>query len=122
MNMKSIVLLLTFAPIAAVAAAPLVAQDAAPATNAERGAKVYYETGCYACHGTVGQGGGISGPALGPNLLPYEAFAAQLREPAATMPRYGKEVMSDEEIADIHAYLSGIPKGAPADSIKELRR
>ena len=120
--MKSTPLLLMLAPVAALSAAPLIAQNVVPARNAERGAKIYHETGCYACHGTVGQGGGISGPALGPNLLPYEAFAAQLREPASTMPRYGAEVMSDVEIADLHAYLSGLPKGPRANTIPELRR
>lgn len=95
------------------------ASDTAP--DAQAGRKVYLETGCYACHGTVGQGGGWQGPKLAPGVLPLAAFKGQLREPARKMPRYSPVVLSDREVADIHAYLESIRPGPLPAAIKEIQ-
>ncbi len=87
----------------------------------ERGAKLYQEKGCHSCHGTAGQGGERgAGPKLAPSPFPYEAFAVQTRRPRASMPRYPVEVLSDQELADIYAYVASI-KARAAKDIPQLR-
>ncbi len=88
--------------------APALAQTA-PHGDAVNGKRVYMVDGCYQCHGTVGQGSRPTGPHLAPNPVPYEGFAAQVRHPANIMPPYTSVVLSDQELADIYAYLLTIP-------------
>jgi ubiquinol-cytochrome c reductase cytochrome c subunit len=102
---------LLFPILAALAACATgtLAQSVPPPGDAVAGKRVYMADGCYQCHGTVGQGSRPTGPHLAPNPVPYEAFAAQVRQPANTMPPYTKVVLSDQELADIYAYLLSIP-------------
>jgi ubiquinol-cytochrome c reductase cytochrome c subunit len=86
-----------------------LAQSAPPPGDAVNGKRVYMADGCYQCHGNVGQGSRPTGPHLAPNPVPYEAFAAQVRRPVNTMPPYTSVVLSDQELADIYAYLLTIP-------------
>jgi len=86
-----------------------LAQRAPPAGDAVNGKRVYMADGCYQCHGSVGQGSRPTGPHLAPNPVSYEAFAAQVRHPVNTMPPYTSVVLSDQELADIYAYLLTIP-------------
>ena len=88
--------------------APAQAQGAPPG-DAPNGKRIYMADGCYQCHGTVGQGSRPTGPHIAPNPVPYEGFAAQLRHPANTMPPYTSVVLSEQELADIYAYLVSIP-------------
>lgn len=90
------------------------------AGDASDGQRLYFQTGCYACHGTIGQGGFLAGPKVTPPLLPYAAFAGQLRDPANKMPRYGSETMSDQQVANIYAYLAAIPKPKTAQNVEIL--
>jgi ubiquinol-cytochrome c reductase cytochrome c subunit len=93
----------------------------APQGSAERGRKTFMTVGCYTCHGMVGQGGERgAGPKLAPNPFPYEAFAFQMRHPRANMPRYGAEFVSDQDVADIYAYMTSIKPGAAAKDIPLL--
>lgn len=73
------------------------------------------ENGCWQCHGFQGQG--TAGPALAPNPLPYEAFAAYVRKPAGVMPAYSPNILSEERMKRIHAYLQSIPPAPDPDSI-----
>jgi len=77
--------------------------------------------GCYACHGTVGQGAS-TGPKLAPGPIPYAAFQQQVRQPRQDMPRFGVEFLSDQDLADIYAYVQSIPPGAAATTIPLLNR
>jgi mono/diheme cytochrome c family protein len=93
-----------------------------PQGSAERGKKVFQAKWCHSCHGTVGQGGERgAGPRIAPNPFPYEAFAMQTRRPRANMPRYPVEVLSDQEMADIYAYVSSIKAGPAAKDLPLLR-
>ena len=85
------------------------AQRAPPPGDAVNGKRVYMADGCYQCHGNVGQGSRPTGPHLAPDPVSYEAFAAQVRHPVNTMPPYTSVVLSDQELADIYAYLLTIP-------------
>jgi mono/diheme cytochrome c family protein len=115
--------------LAAVTGAPLMAGVAAAADGsaktaltgaAAHGRKLFLGTGCYQCHGTSGEGGGVFGPKLAPDPLPYEAVLLQLRNPRARMPVYTALVLPDADAADIYAYLQSIPKAKPAASIPLL--
>ena len=98
------------------------AQDA-PAGDAVNGKRVYLATGCFECHGRSGQGGAFNGPApiLAKTLLPFEAFAAQMRNPSNDMPAYSEKVMPDRQLADIYAYLQALPGPRPVKDISILR-
>ena len=103
-------------------AAPAVfAQEKKPAGSAERGYQSYMKYMCYTCHGTVGQGADRgTGPKLAPGLLPYPAFALQTRTPRLDMPPYRQQFLSDQELADIYAYLATVKPSPPAKEIPLL--
>jgi mono/diheme cytochrome c family protein len=93
-----------------------------PQGSVERGKKVFQAKWCHSCHGTVGQGGERgAGPRIAPNPFPYEAFVMQTRRPRANMPRYSVEVLSDQEMADIYAYVSSIKPGPASKDLLLLR-
>jgi mono/diheme cytochrome c family protein len=94
----------------------------APQGSIERGREVFLKMGCDACHGTMGQGGDRgAGPRITPNPFPYEAFAFQTRRPRGSMPRYPAEFLSDQQLADIYAYVASIKPGPGAKDIPLLR-
>jgi mono/diheme cytochrome c family protein len=98
------------------------AQDAPPAGSAERGANSYKKYMCYTCHGTVGQGATAGvGPKLAPGPLAYPAFALQVRAPRQDMPAYRTEFVSDQELADMYAYLLTVKPSAAAKDIPLLK-
>ncbi len=109
--------------IVRVGAAALVAlvlgSGAAMAASAENGKKVYMAVGCWGCHGTVGQGG-VTGPKLAPDPLPYDGFAAFVRTSNRAMPPYREPVLSNSDLADIYAYMQSIPKAANHKTIPLL--
>jgi ubiquinol-cytochrome c reductase cytochrome c subunit len=92
------------------------------AGDAARGHGLYMKNLCYACHGTVGQGGDRgTGPRIAPNPFPWEAFLQQMRRPRDVMPRYTAEYVSDQDLADIHAYLETIKPPRKASEITLLK-
>ena len=106
--------------LAALAASPALAD--APRGDAAKGKALYMKNMCYTCHGTAGQGGDRgSGPRIAPDPFPWEAFAAQVRRPRESMPRYAPEYLSDAELADIYAYVSVQKRGPKASEIPLLR-
>ena len=98
--------------ITTVAAALLVSSTGAFAASAEKGRVAFGKNGCWQCHGWEGQGG-IAGPTLARTQLPLEALNAFVRTTNGPMPPYSKKVLSDEDLADIYAFISAQP--APAD-------
>ena len=108
------------AAIIAAAALPALAQ--VPAGDAARGKAAFMKQMCYTCHGTAGQGGDRgSGPRIAPNPFPWEGFEMQTRRPREQMPRYSKEHLSDQELADIYAYIASIKAGPKASEIPLLK-
>ena len=104
----------------AALAFPAAAQQ--PAGDAARGKAAFMKNMCYTCHGTAGQGGDRgSGPRIAPDPFPWEAFAMAVRRPREAMPRYDKGFVSDQELADIHAYLASIKAGVKASAIPLLK-
>lgn len=85
------------------------AAQVVPRGDALNGRKIYIAHGCYQCHGYQGQGSN-AGSRLAPNPVPYAAFAYQVRQPRVRMPAYSPKITSDQNVADIYAYLLTIPK------------
>ena len=104
-----------------VLALPAAAQDA-PKGDVANGKRVYLATGCYMCHGRVGQGGAYNGPApvLAKTEMPYDGFKGQLRQPSQDMPAYSEAVMSDQQVADIYAFVQSLPGRRNAKDIPIL--
>jgi mono/diheme cytochrome c family protein len=111
------------APVAqlTLAAVLVVSQGAALAASAEKGKVAYVKHGCWQCHGYVGQGG-VTGPKLAPDPMPLPALSAFLRFTNGAMPPYPVAVLSNEDLADIHAYMQSIPKPADYKSIPLLNQ
>ena len=77
--------------------------------DVERGKQTFMRVGCYQCHGREAQGAS-SGPRLGPNPLPLAAFARAIRTPRNEMPPYSVKLLSDAELADVHAFVAARPR------------
>jgi len=104
--------ILVAAALAVAAGAP--AHAAPSATN---GKTVFARAGCFECHNYQGQGG------VGPRLtgVGFDGLKAYVRSANGNMPPYRPSVLSDDEIADIYAYLQSIPKPPAPDSIAAIR-
>lgn len=107
--------------ILAAASLALAAGAPAQAADAQNGRKLFMEHVCYSCHGTTGAGGGAAGPKIAPGPLPLAAFTRQLRHPNR-MPPYTEKLLTDAEVADIHAWLSSLPAGKAPSQIPLLSR
>jgi len=94
-------------------ATPALAADAA------KGKSAFMKNGCWQCHGEIGQGG-AAGKTLAPKPMPFEAFNVFVRNSNGQMPPYPKEILSDADLADIHAYLQSIPAARDYKSIPLL--
>jgi mono/diheme cytochrome c family protein len=94
--------------------------QAAPSGNAESGKKIYSSYGCYECHGYAAQGG--AGARLAPRPIAFATFSRYVRRPTGQMPPYTAKVVSDQELADIYAFLVTIPPPPAANTIPILAR
>ena len=129
--MRVLIVLVMFGSLlGAQAPATPAAALAPPPGNAENGKKLYMNRACYQCHNTEAYGDGSTagrgtdrrGPRLAPRPLAYPLFYKLVRHPADQMPPYTEKVMTDQEIADIYAFLLTIPAPPPVSSIPILNR
>ena len=105
----------------AVAQQAAPAAPAAPAGNARTGQTLFLKIGCYQCHGNEGQGG-AAGPRIAPApMLAFRAFTAYLRSPRGEMPPYTAKVLTEQNLADIYAYLTARTVPAAVESIPLLK-
>jgi mono/diheme cytochrome c family protein len=102
---------------------PLVAATAIAQTkpgDPANGKRLFMRNGCYQCHGTVGQGG-LAGPRLAQTKLALAGFTAYVRNPRpSNMPPYRSKVMTDQELADVYAYIQSVPAPVPLVNIPIL--
>jgi len=111
----SVILIVT---VTAVSGAILTAQAPAqpaqpdPSRSIEKGRLAFVKIGCAQCHGREAQGSPTSGPRLGPNGIPYPAFARYVRAPRLQMPPYTEKILSDADLADLYAFVQSRPKAA----------
>jgi ubiquinol-cytochrome c reductase cytochrome c subunit len=92
-----------------------------PAGNAENGKRVFTKNGCYECHGREGQGSNMTGPRIAPDPVPFETLSSYVRKPRGEMPPYTAKVVSDQELADIYAFLQSRPHPPAAKNIPLLK-
>ncbi len=89
--------------------------------DAEDGALLYYQHGCYACHGYSGYGRQDLNNTGSPLLLNEVIFSAFLRGrqdvaplfPSTNMPNYPVNALSDNNVEDIYAYIRSMPRNTP---------
>jgi mono/diheme cytochrome c family protein len=104
-----------FAAVCGSAVVVAAQAQEAPRGDAANGKRLYLANYCYTCHGRVGQGGAYNGPApaLAKTAMPYEGLVGQTRNPSNDMPGYSAQVLPDQALADIYAYLQSLP--GPSD-------
>ena len=105
-------------PMRAIVLLAMASVLGAQTPSAQNGKKLFESYGCYQCHGHDGHGG--AGARLAPNPIAFAAFSKYVRQPAGEMPPYTKKVVSDQELADIYAYLQSTPKPPDANNIPIL--
>ena len=93
--------------------------DPAPVGRVDVGAELYSAYGCYSCHADEAQGG-QHGPRLGPDPITYARFSWYTRHPTRTMPPYSAVVLTDQDMADIYAFVEAQPQPPPLESIPLL--
>jgi len=98
-----------------------LAQSNAPRGNVERGKTLFTKIGCYQCHGREGQGATATGPRLNQNPITFDRFVTYIRKPIGEMPPYTAKVVSDQDAADIFAFMQSLPKPPTVDSIPLLK-
>jgi mono/diheme cytochrome c family protein len=105
------VLALMLAGCCSAAAALAAHAQEAPRGDPVRGKQIYLAENCFTCHGRVGQGGAYNTPAppLAKTAMPFEGFLGQMRNPSNDMPAYAAQVMSDQAVADVYAYMQSLP-------------
>lgn len=101
--------------------APAAAASESLKGNADNGKRLFTANGCYECHGHQGVGAAIA-PRIGPPPISFAALLRYVRAPTGQMPPYTAKVASDQDFADIYAYLKTFPPPAPASSIPLLNQ
>jgi mono/diheme cytochrome c family protein len=90
--------------------------------NADNGKRLFLKNGCYQCHGYGGQGG-AAGARLAQTKLTLPAFTAYVRNPRpGGMPPYRPKIMTDQELADVFAYIKTFPEPPPLSSLPLLNQ
>jgi mono/diheme cytochrome c family protein len=93
----------------------------AQSPNAANGKKLFEAKACYECHGWRGQGG-LAGARLAQTKLNLQGFRNILRNPPpSNMPPYRAAVLTDQEVADLFAYIQSFPAPEPAGKIPLLK-
>jgi len=88
--------------------------------DVEKGHAIFLKNGCYQCHGHIGQGT-IAGARLMQTKLTQAGFIGFVRNPPpSSMPQFRAQVMPDQELADVYAYLKSIPPPKAAKDIPLL--
>ena len=116
---RSLADIYAFLQAASPAQQPGQAAASAPAGRVEAGSAIYRRVGCFQCHVNEAQGG-ANGPRLGPDPIPFARFAQYVRNPAGEMPPYTERVLSNQDLADIYAFLQARPRPPALNTIPEL--
>ena len=111
--MRMLMAIVVATTLTAVSAQTQTQSAPAPKGDAQNGAKLFVKYGCYECHGREGQGG-AAGPRIAPNTPPVAMMIRYVRAPTGEMPPYTEKLLkSDQDLIDIHAFLSSRPTAKP---------
>ena len=83
--------------------------------NPANGQNLFFSLGCNVCHGDLGEG--LVGPTIAMTIVPLDRVVEQYREPLEAMTEFPPDQVSDEDIADIYAWLQTVPRPPEADVI-----
>ena len=83
--------------------------------NPANGQRLFFELSCNVCHGDEGEG--VIGPTIAQTAVPLDRVIQQYREPLEAMNTFPEDQVSDEEIADIYAWLQTLQRPPDADVI-----
>ncbi len=98
--------------------------------NAEQGKELYYDHGCYSCHGYNGIGRQNLANDMSAIMTSEEVFLIYLRAradieagfPSQKMPNYPVESLSDKQAKNIYAYIRTFKDNPPSfDDIPALK-
>lgn len=103
------------APAASPVTSPMVANAPLPAGEANAGQRVVAAQ-CYSCHpgANAGIGPALYGPQLADRYPDDTQLVAVIRQGKGGMPGFGPDQVSDEDLANVIAYLHGLGSGAIA--------
>lgn len=110
-----------FLSILLIAATSHVQAQRTTTGNAEAGAQLFFQHGCYQCHGYSGYGRqSLHNPDSGA-LKTEDAFIFYLRQRAdiapvrnsAAMPNYSVNTLSDAAARNLYAYILSMPADNP---------
>lgn len=88
--------------------------------DAANGKRLFERNACYQCHGHEGQGG-LAGARLAQTKLSQTGFVAYVRNPrSGMMPPFRAKILSDQNLADVYAYIKSIPEPRAAKDIPLL--
>ncbi len=76
--------------------------------NPANGQELFFSLTCNACHGDRGEG--LVGPTIAQTIVSLERVIEQYREPLEGMRVFSPEEVSDDEIADIYAWLQTVER------------
>ncbi|NOX68332.1 MAG: cytochrome c [Gammaproteobacteria bacterium] len=91
------------------------------AGDPDRGASVYYEHGCYSCHGYNGTGKTPLANNVSGIMASEDTFLLFLRQradrnpvlPDKSMPNYAVQALSDEQAVNVYAYIKTLTDDPP---------
>ena len=92
-----------------------VEQEEGAVGNPANGQNLFFSLGCNVCHGDTGEG--LVGPTIAMTIVPLDRVITQYREPLEAMTEFPPDQVSDQEIADIYAWLQTVPRPPEADII-----
>jgi mono/diheme cytochrome c family protein len=91
------------------------------AAGTANGKRLFEVKACYECHGWRGQGG-LAGARLAQTKLNLQGFRNILRNPPpSNMPPYRAAVLTDQEVADLFAYIQSFPAPEAVGQIPLLK-
>lgn len=91
------------------------------AGDPDKGATVYYEHGCYSCHGYNGTGRTPLANNVSGIMVDEGVFIRFLRQradrnpilPNNSMPNFGVDALNDEQAKDVYAYIKTLVDDPP---------
>jgi mono/diheme cytochrome c family protein len=119
MRMRFVRTVLLPAALVSLAGASL---NTALAADAEKGKAAFIQHGCWQCHDFAGEGSVATsnGRVIARTQLPLDAFKSFVRTTNGQMPPYRLEVLSDDDLDNIYAYLQSLPQPKAASDIPLL--
>jgi mono/diheme cytochrome c family protein len=99
------------------AQAPAAKSGDASAATIANGKRVFEAAGCVACHGAQGQGTTLA-PQIAPPPMQLAAVVSYVRQPTGKMPQVPAATASDQQLADVYAFLQSVAPASTGESLK----